>query len=96
MVFAELSVLSIGIHTVFYRSIGATVVEMLTKNPPWHELEPMAALFKIAKEGRAKFTLGDHVSTLAHKFIEQTFLDETNRPNALALLQHPFVSAGPG
>lgn len=68
------------------------MVEMLTKNPPWHDLEPMAALFKIANEKKARYTLGDHVSQSARSFIEKTFLEESRRPTAEELLGDPFVS----
>lgn len=80
----------------FCRSIGATVVEMLTKNPPWHELEPMAALFKIANEKKARYKLGDHVSSQAREFIEKAFLEASDRPSANDLLSHSFIIQGYG
>lgn len=33
-----------------FRSVGCTVIEMLTTKPPWADYEPMAALFKIATQ----------------------------------------------
>lgn len=70
------------------------MVEMLTKHPPYHELEPMAALFKIAQEKKAKYTLDDRVSTTARAFIERIFVEESCRPSAYELLEDDFVTSG--
>ena len=48
--------------------MGCTVVEMLTTKPPWHELEAVAALFKIATEPTVPH-LPDHASEPARDFI---------------------------
>ena len=34
-----------------HRSIGCTVMEMLTCRPPYRDLDPFPAMFKIASEG---------------------------------------------
>lgn len=31
-------------------SVGCTLVEMLTGKPPWYDLEPMAAIYNIARK----------------------------------------------
>ncbi|XP_067942703.1 mitogen-activated protein kinase kinase kinase 3-like [Watersipora subatra] len=77
-------------------SIGATIVEMLTKHPPWHELEAMAALFKIANLKKAQYVLDKKVSKLAREFIEKTFAPETQRPKAEELLRDPWLASGYG
>lgn len=66
-------------------------MEMLTEHPPWHMLEPMAALFKIANSRTADYKLGDNVSQAARSFIERCFSDQKSRPVAIELLQDPFV-----
>jgi len=66
-------------------------VEMLTGHPPWHELEPMAALFKIAHQKKAQYTLGSHVSEQARHFIQRTFANQKDRPVASELLLDPFI-----
>lgn len=55
------------------RSIGCTVVEMLTSKPPWAEFEPMAALFKIATQ-LTEPDLSQETSTAAREFIEATLV----------------------
>ncbi|XP_065834384.1 mitogen-activated protein kinase kinase kinase 3-like [Oscarella lobularis] len=73
-------------------SLGCTVVEMLTTKPPWHELEAIAALFKIATEA-TKPDLPDHVSECVRDFIAITLImDKETRPSADKLLDHGFVS----
>ena len=49
------------------------MVEMLTTKPPWHELEAIAALFKIATEA-TKPDLPDHVSECVRDFIAITLI----------------------
>lgn len=71
-------------------------MEMLTKHPPWHELEAMAALFKIANLRKAQYTLDAKVSKLAREFIEKTFAPEANRPKAEELLRDPWLASGCG
>ena len=57
----------------FSRSIGCTVVEMLTGKPPWAEFEPMAALFKIATE-ETEPDVPQETSSDARDFIETTLM----------------------
>lgn len=67
---------------------------MLTKHPPWHELEAMAALFKIANMQRAHYVLDDKVSHQAREFLKRTFSPETKRPKAEDLLLDPWLASG--
>ena len=53
------------------RSLGCTVVEMLTTKPPWSEFEPMAALFKIATQPTEP-SLPHDLSEDAMEFIQAT------------------------
>ncbi|XP_006816155.1 mitogen-activated protein kinase kinase kinase 2-like [Saccoglossus kowalevskii] len=72
-------------------SIGCTVVEMFTKNPPWSEFEAMAAIFKIATQQTSP-ELPLHVSDDARNFIWLIFNRNTQeRPSAEELLMHRFV-----
>jgi serine/threonine protein kinase len=72
-------------------SVGCTVVEMLTTKPPWHELEAVAALFKIATEPTIPH-LPDHASEPARDFIQLALTnDPADRPSAEELLRHEFV-----
>lgn len=56
---------------LFQRSLGCTVVEMLTTKPPWSEFEPMAALFKIATQPTEP-TLPLDLSEDAKEFVQST------------------------
>ena len=53
-------------ETLVFRSVGCTVIEMLTTKPPWAEYEPMAALFKIATQATDPHM---RCSKMAHEFI---------------------------
>jgi len=76
------------------RSLGCTVVLMLTSKPPWHELEEeMAIVFQIGKSDKPKYQLPtDRVSELARNFVERCFVhDPLQRPSAAELLRDPFL-----
>ncbi|XP_052760057.1 mitogen-activated protein kinase kinase kinase 3-like [Mya arenaria] len=74
-------------------SVGCTVVEMLTKSPPWFELEHHAALYKIATATFPRYRLPDNTTSDVHDFLNLVFnLDSTLRPTAQDLLSHPMVS----
>uniref|UniRef100_A0A1D1XXW5 mitogen-activated protein kinase kinase kinase n=1 Tax=Anthurium amnicola TaxID=1678845 RepID=A0A1D1XXW5_9ARAE len=77
-------------------SLGCTVLEMATSKPPWSQYEGIAAMFKIGNSKELP-TIPDHLSDEGKGFIRQCLQREpSNRPTAVQLLQHPFVSnAGP-
>ncbi|XP_070570149.1 mitogen-activated protein kinase kinase kinase 3-like isoform X3 [Ptychodera flava] len=73
-------------------SIGCTVVEMFTKNPPWAEFEAMAAIFKIATQ-QTQPELPHKVSEDAKDFLRLIFQkNPQDRLSAEELLRHPFVT----
>ncbi|KAF9682578.1 hypothetical protein SADUNF_Sadunf05G0123600 [Salix dunnii] len=71
-------------------SLGCTVLEMLTRQIPYSELESMQALFRI---GRGVPPLvPDSLSNDARDFILQCLqVNPNDRPTAAVLLDHPFV-----
>lgn len=80
------------IAVFFCRSLGCTVVEMLTGNPPWHEFEGVAAIFKIATEKPPIAEVSRKASKTAADFIELCFRrKKDSRPSAKELVRHPFV-----
>jgi len=65
---------------------------MLTGNPPWHEFEGVAAIFKIATENPPIGEVSRRVSKAAAEFIAVCFKrNKDNRPSAKDLLRHEFV-----
>lgn len=73
-----------------FRSVGCTVVEMLTQRPPWAEFEAMAAIFKIATQPTNP-ELPVHVSDHCREFLRRIFVETKQRPSADELLRHIFV-----
>ncbi|XP_060583649.1 mitogen-activated protein kinase kinase kinase 2-like [Ruditapes philippinarum] len=74
-------------------SVGCTVVEMLTKKPPWADLETMAAIYKIATTEFPRFTLPNGLSSHTDDFLRLSFRrSPQERPTAEDLLLHPFVN----
>jgi serine/threonine protein kinase len=76
-------------------SLGITCIEMTKGSPPHSELPPMVALVKIPKCDPPK--LEGNYSHEFKDFVSQCLIkDNTRRPSATVLLDHPFVqSAGP-
>ncbi|KAK0041855.1 mitogen-activated protein kinase kinase kinase 2 [Biomphalaria pfeifferi] len=73
-------------------SVGCTVVEMLTKKPPFAEYEPFAAMFQIATCKYPKYELPPGSSTVVKDFLALTFQrHNSERPSAEDLLEHRFV-----
>lgn len=66
---------------------------MLTKKPPWADLETMAAIYKIATTEYPRFTLPNGLSAYVEDFLRLTFKRSAQeRPTAEDLLSHPFVN----
>ncbi|KZO95856.1 Pkinase-domain-containing protein [Calocera viscosa TUFC12733] len=72
-------------------SIGCLVLEMLTGQRPWAELDQMQAMWKIGT--KVKPTFPSDISANAIDFLNKTLdPDPNNRPSAMELLQHVFVT----
>nr|GMD83722.1 mitogen-activated protein kinase kinase kinase 1-like [Ipomoea batatas] len=72
-------------------SLGCTVLEMLTRQPPYCHLETIQALFKIGKgePPNVPSTLSSNAQDFIHKCLQ---VDPNARPTASQLLEHPFVN----
>ena len=65
---------------------------MLTGHPPWHELEGVAAIFKIATEKPPISEVTRSVTKEAADFLDLCFQrNKDKRPSAKDLLRHQFV-----
>lgn len=72
-------------------SLGCTVVEMATAEPPWKQYEGVAAMFKIGNSKELP-AIPDHLSEEGKSFVRLCLQrNPTNRPTAAQLLEHPFV-----
>ncbi|KAK1385449.1 MAP3K epsilon protein kinase 1 [Heracleum sosnowskyi] len=71
-------------------SVGCTVIELLTCVPPYYDLQPMPALFRIVQDERPP--IPDSLSPAMTDFLCQCFKkDARQRPNAKTLLSHPWI-----
>ncbi|KAF8019727.1 hypothetical protein BT93_G0430 [Corymbia citriodora subsp. variegata] len=71
-------------------SLGCTVLEMLTRQPPYSPLEGIQALFRIGKGETPP--IPNSLSTDARDFILKCLqVNPNDRPSAVQLLDHPFV-----
>eukprot|EP00775_Hariotina_reticulata_P013544 gene13544-13671_t len=71
-------------------SVGCLIIELLTGYPPYYDLQPMSALFRIVQDGHPP--LPDSVSPLLDDFLLQCFQkDPSARPDACSLLQHEWL-----
>jgi len=74
-------------------SVGCTSIELLTGKPPYFELSPMSALFKIVHDSHPplpKMELSEKMSDFILKCFER---DIELRPSAEALLKHPVFDS---
>ncbi|CAM0902180.1 unnamed protein product [Alopecurus aequalis] len=71
-------------------SVGCTVIELLTCSPPYYELQPMPALFRIVQDVHPP--IPDGFSPESTDFLRQCFQkDAIQRPDAKTLLMHPWL-----
>ncbi|KAK4423244.1 MAP3K epsilon protein kinase [Sesamum alatum] len=71
-------------------SVGCTVIELLTCVPPYYDLQPMPALFRIVQDEHPP--LPDSLSPAITDFLLQCFKkDARQRPDAKTLLSHPWI-----
>ncbi|CAL1539200.1 unnamed protein product [Lymnaea stagnalis] len=74
-------------------SIGCTVVEMATGQPPFPNLTPFQVLLKVGNGGLPEYNLPEKSSEALKLFLKKTFQkDATSRPTAHELLKVDFVT----
>ncbi|KAH9488447.1 Mitogen-activated protein kinase kinase kinase 2 [Bulinus truncatus] len=74
-------------------SVGCTIVEMLTTKPPFSDLEPFAAVFKIVTCHHPDYTLPENTSKSVRDFLQITFQkNSANRWSAKKMLEHIFIT----
>ena len=72
-------------------SLGATIIELFTTNPPYHDLNPMATLHAIGTDDHPP--LPKNISPLAKDFLLECFQKQPNlRISAKSLLKHKWVT----
>ncbi|KAG9146201.1 hypothetical protein Leryth_007903 [Lithospermum erythrorhizon] len=71
-------------------SVGCTVIELLTCVPPYFDLQPMPALFRIVQDEHPP--IPDSLSPTMTDFLRLCFKkDARQRPDAKTLLSHPWI-----
>ncbi|KAJ9051580.1 Protein kinase of the Mitotic Exit Network, variant 3 [Entomophthora muscae] len=71
-------------------SVGCTVIELMEGNPPYYQLAPMPALFRIVQDDHPPLPQG--VSPSVCDFLLQCFQKDCNlRVSAKKLLKHPWI-----
>ncbi|CUM62677.1 uncharacterized protein PRCAT00000231001 [Priceomyces carsonii] len=72
-------------------SLGATVIELFTTNPPYHDLNPMATLHAIGIDDHPPLPTG--MTSLALDFLTECFQKQPKlRTTAKLLLQHRWLT----
>ncbi|KAL7610532.1 hypothetical protein Lser_V15G10914 [Lactuca serriola] len=73
-------------------SVGCTVIELFTGVPPYNDLHPMQALFRIVQDEIPP--IPDSLSPGVTDFLRQCFnKDARLRPDAKTLLSHPWLQS---
>lgn len=73
-------------------SLGATIIELYTMNPPYHDLNPMATLHAIGTDEHPP--LPGSFSPMAKDFLLECFQKQSNlRINAKLLLRHRWLNS---
>ena len=71
-------------------SVGCTAIELLTGEPPYFELAPITALYKIVQENQPPFPTG--ISAELNDFLRKCFTREPeHRATAAQLRQHDWL-----
>lgn len=71
-------------------SLGCTVIELLDGKPPYYNLQPMPALFRIVNDDHPPLPQG--ASPVVIDFLMQCFQKDPNlRVSAKKLLKHPWI-----
>lgn len=71
-------------------SLGATIIELFTMNPPYHDLNPMATLHAIGTDDHPP--LPKNISSVARDFLMECFQKQPNlRVSAKVLLKHKWL-----
>lgn len=72
-------------------SVGCTIIELLTSNPPYHDLDPMPALFRIVRDDHPPLPPG--ISDALTDFLLLCFKkDPKDRPSAEELINHTWLT----
>ncbi|KAG0053475.1 hypothetical protein BGZ83_001019 [Gryganskiella cystojenkinii] len=71
-------------------SVGCTVIELLDGEPPYHDLPPMGALYRIVQDDHPP--IPESVSAIVRDFLMQCFQKDCNlRVSAKKLSKHPWI-----
>lgn len=69
-------------------SLGCVIIELLTGRPPYSDLMPLTAMYRIAEEEMPIPACSEQL----HDFLLQCFAkDASSRPTALECLKHPWL-----
>ena len=76
-------------------SVGCLAVELLTGAPPYYDLQPMSALYRIVQDDHPPLPQG--LSSSMADFLAKCFQkDPRSRPTAAKLLKHPWLESSRG
>lgn len=73
-------------------SLGATIIELLTGEPPYYNLDPYQAMFKIVEEHYDEKLFPQNITNSCKDFLLQCFKkDPALRKDSESLLEHPWI-----